>query len=123
MTDMGTSIDTLRQKDDEEDTLIRNIKEDYTEQTVMPQPIINEIQHQRQEEVEEYFPPKRSLVSKIYTAAKDIIIFLIIFITFNYEPVTLVVDNLLEKINIPYLGLIVRAIIASGVFFLIKKVL
>ena len=133
MSEMGTSIDTLRQNEEDENKLIRNIKEDYTEQIVQPEPIlrpepmmrpepiINEIQHQRREEIEEIFPPQQSLLSKIYYTVKDTIIFLIIFITFNYEPIALVVDSWLERINVPYFGLVVRAIIASVVFFFIKK--
>ena len=127
MSEMGTSIDTLRQTEEDENKLIRNIKEDYTEQIVQPEPImrpepiINEIQHQRREEIEEIFPPQQSLLSKIYYTVKDTVIFLIIFITFNYEPIALVVDNWLERINVPYIGLVVRAIVASVVFFFIKK--
>ena len=88
---------------------------------VQPESIINEIQHERQQEVEEYLPPKQSLFSKIFVSVKDIVIFLIIFITFNYEPIVLVVDNWFERLNIPYIGLILRAIVASVVFFFIKK--
>uniref|UniRef100_A0A6C0J8U8 Uncharacterized protein n=1 Tax=viral metagenome TaxID=1070528 RepID=A0A6C0J8U8_9ZZZZ len=127
MSEMGTSIDTLRQSEEDEDKLIRNIKEDYTEQIVQPQPILNndpiisEIQHQRREEIEEILPPQESLLSKIYYTVKDTVIFLIIFITFNYEPIALVVDSWMERINVPYIGLVIRAIIASIVFFFIKK--
>jgi len=131
MSEMGTSIDSLRSQettDKKEEELIRNIKEDYTEQMAVPEQIvyqpesiINEIQHERQQEVEEYLPPKQSLFSKIFVSVKDIVIFLIIFITFNYEPIVLVVDNWFERLNIPYIGLILRAIVASVVFFFIKK--
>lgn len=133
MSEMGTSIDSLRQNSEEEDTLIKNIKEDYTEQTLPqkqlePEPIINQIQHQPVEEYQHYqqYEPeeiieKPSMFSTVFTTVKDAIIFLIIFITFNYEPIALVVDSLLDRLNIPYLGLVLRAIIASVVYFFIKK--
>ena len=133
MSEMGTSIDSLRQNNEEEDTLIKNIKEDYTEQTLPqkqlePEPIINQIQHQPVEEYQHYqqYEPeeineKPSMLSTVFTTVKDAIIFLIIFITFNYEPIALVVDSLLDRLNIPYLGLVLRAIIASVVYFFIKK--
>ena len=113
MSEMGTSIDSLRQNSEEEDTLIKNIKEDYTEQTLPqkqlePEPIINQIQHQPVEEYQHYqqYEPeeiieKPSMLSTVFTTVKDSIIFLIIFITFNYEPIALVVDSLLDRLNIP----------------------
>ena len=132
MSEMGSSIQKLREEENQETDLIRNIREDYAEQTQpllqQPQqlqelPIINEIQHQRQEEIEQILPPKPSMWSTIFSSVKDIIIFIVLFITFNYEPISLVFDSFVERLNVPYLGLIVRAIIAAVIFYFIKKVI
>jgi len=47
---------------------------------------------------------------------------LVLFIVFNFEPVTNLIDNIIGKYTkTPYVSLVVRAFLVATVYFLIKK--
>jgi len=60
-------------------------------------------------------------VPTILDELKPVIVFFLLFVVLNYIPIVSLLDLLLVNINVPYLSLIIRAIIGAILFFFIKK--
>ena len=143
----GTPIANIRQQSDGSE-LVQNIMNDYQNQSVTPPtydpnpPAEHQQEHQQEhqhqeEQMSEQVPEqvyqenydgydnqevvgensKSSLVDEL----KPTIFFFLLFIVFNYEPIVLVLNNMLSRFNIPYLGLVVRGLLAAVIFHFLKK--
>jgi len=140
----GTPIANIRQQSDGSE-LVQNIMNDYQNQSVTPPtydpnpPAVNQQEHQQeqmsgqvsgqvpeqvyQENYEGYDnqevieDSKSSLVDEL----KPTVFFFLLFVVFNYDPIVLVLNNMLSRFNVPYLGLVVRGLFAAVIFHFLKK--
>tara|TARA_B100000780_G_scaffold278858_2_gene254065 strand:+ start:503 stop:1000 length:498 start_codon:yes stop_codon:yes gene_type:complete len=83
-------------------------------------------QQDPQQDIEEYYDYEPETYDKqgdpnLLDELKPIIIFFLLFVVLNYMPIVSLIDNLLIRVNIPYIGLIIRAIVGAILFFFIKK--
>ena len=85
----------------------------------------NMVNPEQEEEYYDYDPKTydqpEPYVPTIFDELKPVALFFVLFVVLNYMPIVTLLDNIIVNINIPYLSLIIRAIIGAILFFFIKK--
>ena len=125
------TVDTTQKKDDIVQNIINDISnpqpppvqfEDVQQKQQAPPPVPT---HEHVTEVLENYEQQEEDANEpaFLTTLKDPILLFIIFVIFNYEPLCLVLANMVNRFNIPHLELIIRATLAAALFFIIKKFL